>query len=81
MSAISGCEVMVPDVSFSLKRNLKSLYCLIIKASFVMPIRSFYFMHSFLTSVTPKSNVQIFKAVGSNAGQSFNSSAGNLAFK
>ena len=37
-------------------------------------------MHSFLTSATPKSNVQFFKAVGSKADQHFSSSDGNLAY-
>ena len=38
-------------------------------------------MHSSLTAVTPKSNVQLFNAVGSKANQNFNSSTGNLALK
>ena len=81
MSAISGSEVVVLDFSFLLIRNLKSMHCLKIKSLFAMQIRSLYFMHSFLTSVTSKSNLHFFEAVGSNADQSFCSSAGNLAFK
>ena len=38
-------------------------------------------MHSFLTSTTPKSSVQFFKAVGPKADQHFSSSGGNLAYK
>ena len=79
MSAISGSDAIVPDINFSLIRNLKSMYCFIIKLSFVTLIRSLYCMHSFLTSVTSKSNVQFLKAVGSKADQHFTSSDGNLA--
>jgi len=81
MSAISGSDVIVPDINFSLIRNLKSLYCFIIKLSFVTLIRSLYCIHSFLTSATPKWNVQFFKAVGSKADQHSSSSGGNLAYK
>ena len=70
MSATSDSEIMVADFSFLLIRNLKSLHSLIIKSLIVMPIRSLYFMRSFITFLKQKSNAQFFKAVGSNADQS-----------
>ena len=47
MTAISDSDVIVPDINFSLIRNLKSLYCCKIKLSFLMLITFLYCMHSF----------------------------------
>ena len=64
----------MPDINFSLIRNLKSLCCFIMKLSLATLIRFLYCMHSFLTSVKSKSNVQFINGVGSKADQHFSSS-------